>query len=109
MSIALRRNSFVVRFKETLQAVRGYTLTYEGHKMGIYRTENKSRLYKRKYNWILVDLESGCAICERARKSYLVEGLEKGTLLNVRKSLDILDTDFYKAKVEEFRKLQKGA
>lgn len=90
-----------------LKTVRGQTLYYRNHKLGIYRREHIG-LKRQKYEYVLVDLATGLAIAIRARKIYFIEDMEQEKGEYLKNYLRIVEGDFYKKQVKEFQKLKYG-
>lgn len=106
--LKLKQDSFIIRIKEDLVAVRGYSFNYEGIKLGVCRIPNTYSIYRRKYNWAVVDLATGMILAFRAHKKSITDELEKEKPMYMRCYLDLVEKDFYKKKVEEFSKIKRG-
>ena len=106
--LKLKQDSFIIRIKEDLVAVRGYSFNYEGLKLGVCRIPNTYSIYRRKYNWAVADLATGMILAFRAHKKYITDELEKEKPEYMRCYLDLVENDFYKKKVEEFNKIKRG-
>lgn len=109
--IGLTKASFVIQCRSlenerVLKTVRGHTLYYRGHKLGIYRREHIGSK-RQKYEYVLIDLATGLAIAIRPRKIYLVEDMEHDRGEYLKGYLKIIESDFYKKQVKEFSEMKK--
>lgn len=110
--IGLTKASFIIQCRGPKndaipKTVRGQTLYYHNHKLGIYRREHVGSK-RQKYEYVLVDLATGLAIAIRPRKIYLVEDMEQEKGDYLKSYLRIVEGDFYKKQVEEFQNLKYG-
>lgn len=110
--IGLTKASFMIQCgnlknERVLKTVRGQTLYYRGHKLGIYRREHVGSK-RQKYEYVLIDVATGLAIAIRPRKIYLVEDMEQDRGEYLKGYLRIVEGDFYKKQVKEFDKMKQG-
>lgn len=111
--IKLKKASFIIRTRsgtneECIKTVRGYTLNYKGHNLGIYRKDCTTDK-RRKYDYVLTDTATGLMIAVRARKLYIVEDLENDSCEYLQRYEQLTKTDFYARQVSIFNELKKGA
>lgn len=109
--IGLTKASFTIQGrsldnKRELKVVRGETLYYKGHKLGIYRKDCTTDR-RRKYDYVLVDIATGLAIAIRARKVYLIEDMEQDKGEYLQRYEDLVKSDFYDKQVKEFSKMKQ--
>lgn len=112
--IKLKKASFSVQVRSLdnqrdLMVVKGETLTYRGHKLGIYRREHVGSK-RQKYEYVLVDINTGLSLAVRPRKMYIVEDIEQETGHYLKRYMALIEKEIYKKQVEEFNRMkQKGA
>lgn len=119
MDLILKKASFPIRadkfggvdekgriiYKPVLSVVHGQTFNYLGVTWGIYKKLH-IRYARRKYDHVLVDLETGLGLFTAGRRSFMLEDLETA---GTRQDLsEYLGSKERIRDIETFRELKKG-
>lgn len=119
MDLILKKASFPIRadkfggvdekgriiYKPVLSVVHGQTFNYLGVTWGIYKKLH-IRDARRKYDHVLVDLETGLGLFTAGRRSFMLEDLETA---GTRQDLsEYLGSKERIRDIETFRELKKG-